>query len=199
MRAGHRDWDCAAALDIPGLISTLDHLKINGTLPTSLISKEDQNEAGYHGVPDAVLEELKGETRTWVEQLGKPISKLIIIDGFLLFGKSVTSTVGVKFDSKILLRVRYKDAKDRREARKGYVTLEGFWEDPAGYVDDVVWPGYMEEHGYLFKGGDVDGLVDEGVAKEVGVDLCPGNGEMSVQAMLAWLLGKVKGVLEAAA
>ncbi|THV63449.1 hypothetical protein D6D27_10612, partial [Aureobasidium pullulans] len=25
--------------------------------------------------------------------------------------------------------------KQRREARSGYVTLEGFWEDPPGYVD----------------------------------------------------------------
>ena len=31
------------------------------------------------------------------------------------------------FDVKIFLRTDYETAKRRREARSGYVTLEGFW------------------------------------------------------------------------
>jgi nicotinamide/nicotinate riboside kinase len=36
------------------------------------------------------------------------------------------------FDTKLFLRTSYETAKKRREARSGYVTIEGFWEDPPG-------------------------------------------------------------------
>lgn len=60
-------------------------------------------------------------------------------------------------DIRLFLRTTYAKAKARREARDGYVTLEGFWADPPGYVDKIVWPNYVEEHAYMFEGGDVEG------------------------------------------
>lgn len=60
-------------------------------------------------------------------------------------------------DIKLFLRTTYAKAKARREARDGYVTLEGFWADPPGYVDKIVWPNYVEQHAWMFQGGDVEG------------------------------------------
>lgn len=72
-------------------------------------------------------------------------------------------------DLKLFLRTSYARAKARREARTGYVTLEGFWEDPPGYVDKVVWPNYVEEHAYLFENGDVEGPFKRDVLREEGI------------------------------
>ena len=62
--------------------------------------------------------------------------RICIVDGFLLFSEDM-SGVRELFDAKMLLRADFATVKRRREARKGYVTLEGFWEDPKGYVDEV--------------------------------------------------------------
>lgn len=66
-------------------------------------------------------------------------------------------------DLKIFLRTSYAKAKARREARIGYVTIEGFWTDPPGYVDKIVWPNYVEEHAYMFEDGDVEGAFKKDV------------------------------------
>lgn len=56
------------------------------------------------------------------------------------------------------------------------MTLEGFWEDPEGYVDEVVWPNYIAEHKWMFEGGDVDdGEVAERVQEEE-ILVAPGRG-----------------------
>jgi nicotinamide/nicotinate riboside kinase len=122
-------------------------------------------------------------------------AQVVVVDGFLLFGRSV-SQVRSAFDLRLLLRARYTDAKVRRERRSGYVTLEGFWEDPPGYVDDVVWPGYIEEHAFLFKSGDVDGEVDQRVAEELGIHICPGQGDMDMPEMLEWVLRQLRETLK---
>lgn len=57
-------------------------------------------------------------------------------------------------------------ATARREARDGYVTLEGFWADPPGYVDKVVWPNYAASHAWLFEDGDVEKRLRADVLRE---------------------------------
>lgn len=92
-----------------------------------------------------------------------PPPPLVIVDGFLLFGRSVPASLRDLFDVKILLRADKAEAKRRRERRNGYVTLEGFWRDPEGYFEDVVWPGWVREHGFLLVGeGDGGGGGGEG-------------------------------------
>jgi nicotinamide/nicotinate riboside kinase len=85
------------------------------------------------------------------------------------------------------------DAKRRRESRNGYVTLEGFWEDPEGYFDRVVWPNYVDEHGYLFEEGDVEGRVDEVRRKEGVVVLGLG---LTLEEMLERVVEELKRALE---
>jgi nicotinamide/nicotinate riboside kinase len=191
-RAGVRDWDCAAAIDIPALVQALEYVRREGRSPEWLVSKEDGNAVGPSGVAPEVVGELKSVVRDAVgEGMGKGRGRrVVIVDGFLLLGESVKE-VRQLFDLRVLLRADYESAKRRREARKGYVTLEGFWEDPPGYVDDVVWPGFVEEHGFLFEGGDVEGKVDEEVVKRLDVRVCPGMGKWTMEEVLRWSVGVI--------
>lgn len=94
-----------------------------------------------------------------------------------------------ELDLKIFLRASYERAKARREARDGYVTLEGFWADPPGYVDKVVWPNYVKEHAWMFEGGDVEGKFkpEELEAHKIKVPAGePLDGEMT--ETLEWLV-----------
>ena len=77
-------------------------------------------------------------------------------------------------------------AKARREARSGYVTIEGFWEDPPGYVNDVVWPNYVKEHAFLFVDGDVEGAVEAEACKDMNVQTMPKSMESDMTACLSW-------------
>lgn len=111
--------------------------------------------------------------------------QLVIVDGFLLFGKSVPESLRGLFDIKILLRAGYEEAKRRREARNGYVTLEGFWRDPEGYFDMVVWPNYVREHGEMIGGGDGGGQRVWFSEPEWGLERC-----------LEWVFGVVRREVE---
>jgi len=198
-RAGLRDWDCAAALDVPALVKALGFMRENGRLPAWLVSKEDRNAVGEHGVPLETIKGLKDGVEAWMERSGNGVlneaRKMVLLDGFLLFGESVKE-VREGIDIKMLLRVKFARAKDRREKRSGYVTLEGFWEDPPEYVEKVVWPGYVEEHSFMFDGGDVDGTVNEKVVQSLGIQVCPGGGEWPMERVLKWA---VENVMEALA
>jgi nicotinamide/nicotinate riboside kinase len=72
-------------------------------------------------------------------------------------------------DVKIFLRGRYDVAKRRREGRSVYATLEGYWTDPPGYWDDIVWPNYVKAHKHLFVNGDVEGELDGEVISSQGI------------------------------
>lgn len=82
---------------------------------------------------------------------------MCLLDGFLLYSPPKFSRVMDLIDIKLFLQVSRAKATQRREARDGYVTLEGFWKDPPGYVDKIVWPNYVEAHEWMFVGGDVEG------------------------------------------
>ena len=198
-RAGFRDWDCAASLDVPSLVKCLQYIHTYGEIPPKFHSKEDKNDVGPNHVDSEIVEEAKLRIAEWVEKgegRGKlgPEKRLVIMDGFLLFGESMQQAREL-LDMKILLRAKYENAKYRRENRTGYVTLEGFWEDPPGYVDQVVWPNYIEEHGFLFKAGDVEGDVEETMVQQLGITVCPGKGDWDMQQVLAWAIEYVKKAL----
>lgn len=108
-----------------------------------------------------------------------------MFDGFLLYSKSMSS-VQPQMDIKLFLRVSYVKAKGRREARSGYVTLEGFWEDPPGYVDKIVWPNYMEDHKWMFENGDVEGNLKDDVVKETGIRSQDGGVDIDMATTLKW-------------
>ncbi|CAK7233899.1 ribosylnicotinamide kinase [Sporothrix bragantina] len=135
-----------------------------------LFSKEDQNSVGKCPVSDETIDAMKAKVQAWL-QPGQPGHKLVasgsdssgantlricIFDGFLLYSEETRATME-QIDVRLFLRVSHAKATQRREARDGYVTLEGFWQDPPGYVDKIVWPNYVKTHKWLFNDGDVEG------------------------------------------
>lgn len=159
LKDGLQDWDCADSLDLEKFWGVLQDVKNGGEVPIDLVH-QGGIEDGVHGhtvkgMSEDVIKVLRAEVEAWPEVLKR--RKLVIVDGFLLFGESVRHMSSSIFDMRILLRARYQDAKRRRESRNGYVTLEGFWQDPPGYFDKIVWPNFVAEHGWMFHGEDVEG------------------------------------------
>jgi nicotinamide/nicotinate riboside kinase len=174
-----QDWDCFESIDLAAFLKMLAYVKANGKVPTEFESKEDQNAVGAvnidphtvqsHTAKAAELFTTSSDVRSRV--------KIVIVDGFLLFSESM-SEIRSLFDIKLLLTLDHDTVKRRREARAGYVTLEGFWQDPPGYVDLIVWPNFVKDHGFLFCQGDVaGGDVDEEVCRRLEI-LCMPKGAM---------------------
>ena len=123
----------------------------------------------------------------------------MLVEGFLLFGESVREELGRLFDLAILLRATRASAGTRRVNRNGYVTLEGFWQDPPGYFEDVVWPNYVKEHGYLFEDGDVEGEAVKRTEGEMkGVKVGPVN-DVGLDQVCEWVIGCIREAVVAEA
>lgn len=193
VKDGLQDWDCVEALNLDDLRSALEHIKGHGKSPPSLVSKEDENSVGEHGVDEAVIEKCKVRVRELVERNGWD-TPIAIVDGFLLFPDSMAE-IRELFDVKMFLRTSYETAKTRREARSGYVTLEGFWEDPPGYVDRIVWPNYVNDHSFLFQNQDVDAELDESVCSRLGIHGMPREAEQNMTKCLEWAAGVLLDVI----
>lgn len=188
VRNGLQDWDCLDAINLPQLQAALQHIKATGTSPDWLQSLEDQNSVGEHGVDAALVEKLRERVRGWFEGEGatwEEGKRICIVDGFLLFSEEMKE-VRELFDVRLFLRTSYRTAKKRREARTGYVTIEGFWEDPPGYVDKIVWPNYVADHKFLFEGGDVEGGLDKDVCQRIGIHGMPKEAEENMTKCLEW-------------
>lgn len=175
-------------------------------------SKEDQNSVGECPASDAKIEAQKARVLQWT-QPGSPgheifcgpdnTPRMCILDGFLLYSPPKLSAVMEEIDIKLFLQVSRAKASQRREARDGYVTLEGFWKDPPGYVDKVVWPNYVDAHRWLFAGGDVErGELDWDVLRGRNVLAQrgrpgPGGGvDLDFEETLEWAVGEVMAALE---
>lgn len=179
-------------------------------------SKEDKNSVGECPASPTKIEAQKARVREWM-QPGKPGHdvfhpdpcpgrdplRICLLDGFLLYSPPKFSAVMGMIDVKLFLQVSRARATQRREARDGYVTLEGFWKDPPGYVDKIVWPNYVDAHSWLFAGGDVErGELDWDVLRERGVlaqrgQPGPGGGvDLDFEETLEWAVGEVMAALE---
>ena len=187
LKDGIQDWDCIESLNLPWLQSTLAYIKANGKSPPDFVSQEDQNSVGEHGADVHVINKLKEHVRTLLADSGWT-RKVVIVDGFLLFSEGMASIRDI-FDVRLFLRTSYKTAKRRREARSGYVTLEGFWEDPPGYVDKIVWPNYVNDHKFLFKDENVEGPLNEDACNAIGLVGMPKDAEENMTKCLEWAVG----------
>jgi len=188
------DWDCAEALSIPDMVKSLEHIHKEGTFPPQLDSKEDQNSVGSIPVSQATIDALKQRVKTWtsfenhgfgiLEHSQKSV-RLCLFDGFLLYSRSM-EPIQTQMDIKLLVRVSYAKAKARREARSGYVTLEGFWEDPPEYFDKIVWPNYVDDHKWMFEGENVEGKLKDDVVKELNIKCQDGGVDIDLETTLKW-------------
>jgi nicotinamide/nicotinate riboside kinase len=199
VRNGVQDWDCLESLNLPQLGEALHHIKQRGTSPQWLESKEDQNSVGEHGVSQKAVDQLRHDVAAWFD--GNEAwrdRRICIVDGFLLFSEEMKDIRSL-FDVRLFLRTSYETAKRRREARSGYVTIEGFWEDPPGYVDQVVWPNYVQDHKFLFEQGDVEQELDQSVCREVAIHGMPRQAEENMEKCLAWAVEVLEGAIRRSA
>ncbi|KAI9739487.1 MAG: ribosylnicotinamide kinase [Claussenomyces sp. TS43310] len=204
-----KDWDCPAALSIPDMVSSLKHIQENGTLPPDFDSKEDRNDIGPCPVPDSTIANLRARVDQWTQpgcpghgilesSVQQPL-RMCIFDGFLLYSPSMNA-IQPHMDIKLFLRVSYAKAKERREARSGYATIEGFWQDPPGYVDQIVWPNYVEEHRWMFEDGDVEGKLKDEILKEWNIQCQVDKGpDVDMETTLKWTVSTLMKELEGVA
>ena len=211
-----QDWDCPQAVDWPLLLSTLQHVKQHGFLPLDSFSKEDQNEIGPTGISDELIKDYHQKAVEWLQSLkSEDVQEVTIylLDGFLLYpglDNASTSTTQALLpedkipvflpqllDIKLYVRTRLSNVLARRGRRTGYVTLEGFWADPPGYIEEVVWPNYVKAHSWMFEDGDVDEgeVISEAIGAQ-GINMAPGKGERGMSDLLEWADGGVKQGVE---
>lgn len=162
----------------------LDKFKATGKLPGDFKSKEETNTLG----PSNVTEEQLEEARASVKSLDNNI--YLIVDGIMIYYKGSPLLSKHQLDIALLLRSPYAELKQRREARSGYVTLEGFWKDPPGYFDDIVWPGYVKAHSHLFLNNQVDGPLTEKSKTEYKIRT-PDRMDYNMLDLLHWSINQI--------
>jgi nicotinamide/nicotinate riboside kinase len=190
------DWDCLEAVDVAGLEAVLRTVRESGRLPDGIVSQEELNETGHVPVDAAIVAAKTAELRDAVaaaNSSGESV-RFAIVEGFLLYAEDMKNVWDL-FDIRLLLAADYQQVKSRREARKGYVTLEGFWEDPPGYVDAIVWPNYVKYHRTLYVDGDVSKGFDESKCKRLGIDTLPDAASNDMTASFAWAVDRIAGEL----
>ncbi|KAI1799397.1 P-loop containing nucleoside triphosphate hydrolase protein [Daldinia bambusicola] len=206
-KEGLLDWDCAQAINIPDMKRALEHIRAHGTFPPFVDSKEDQNSIGECPVPNAAIISARARVSQWLQpgQPGHAIlaanSKLrvCLVDGFLLYSPELEAGgIPALLDARLFLLVSRARATQRRQRRDGYVTLEGFWADPPGYVEKVVWPNYAAAHAGLFVGGDVDaGRLDERALREKGIRAQADRGlDVDMETTFNWAVETLMRELE---
>ncbi|KAF8252297.1 P-loop containing nucleoside triphosphate hydrolase protein [Wilcoxina mikolae CBS 423.85] len=120
---GIQDWDCVDAINWAHMSSVLEHIRTHGAPPEDLKSWQDESPIG--GETDGLVEAgfmERMKTKVKESELDEDV-RIAILDGFLMLHQD--SIVEDKMDAKMLLRVPYETAKQRREARTGYVTIDG--------------------------------------------------------------------------
>lgn len=189
-----QDWDCLESLDLEGLRDMLAYIKATGRVKDGFESKEDKNAVGNVKIDTNAVESWKHKFQALATSTPH-VPRVAIIDGFLLFSEEM-KTVRSLFDIRLLLRLDYDTVKMRRERRMGYVTLEGFWEDPEGYVDLIVWPNYVKDHAFLFLNGDVNGELNQEVCRQLDIQGMPRDAVEEMTLCFNWAANIVLKSLE---
>lgn len=182
---------------------SLRHITQHGTFPPTHDSKEDRNTISACPVSDPVIAEVKAaevkaEVEKWAASpAGEALKskRLCILDGFLMYPESMAQ-IQPYLSLKLFVRTTHAKCKQRREARDGYATVESWWVDPPGYVDKIVWPNYVRDHGLLFEGGDVEGKYKKDVLEKEKIEVISEDKEGNMEEMLRWVVDEVKVAVE---
>ncbi|RKP06542.1 P-loop containing nucleoside triphosphate hydrolase protein, partial [Thamnocephalis sphaerospora] len=155
---GLDNWDTPAAVDFDQFIAAIDAARaINAStdqpptwgtaqsyIPTPPIERPQQGAAVDDGaVDERVLFELRDALHSSYQA-----ERFIVVDGFLLFADP---RVAEHLDVRVFVTASKTTLQRRRDARVGYTTVEGFWQDPPGYFDKIVWPNYVLHHHTLLE------------------------------------------------
>ncbi|KAI9931341.1 ribosylnicotinamide kinase [Aspergillus wentii] len=76
---------------------------------------------------------------------------------------------------------------------------QNFWTDPPGYVDDIVWPRYVQDHSWLLlpeadsQDDDLVKRMGQGVnvRSDAGVIVAPGQGSKPAADILKWAVEEI--------
>ena len=159
-----------------------------------------------HPISAQKIAALRRKVASWPEEVKR--RRIVLVEGILLYSShGPLSVLTELFDVKVLLRCTYTAAKRRREMRNGYVTLEGFWQDPPGYFDEVVWPGFVKTYGDLFSRGNVEASPVEERVNRLGIRMGPlledlgGEEEIEkdrkeLESLLEWIVGLLEKEME---
>ncbi|RKO98811.1 hypothetical protein CXG81DRAFT_2655, partial [Caulochytrium protostelioides] len=131
------DWDCPAAMDMPAFARAVADARRHGLAADAVgDNRPIINDAE---IPDGARRAL----RTRIAQLtpADAADGWVIVDGFLIYDDPA---VYEQLDVCLFLHASQRTLAERRAARTGYVTTEGFWQDPPGYFEHVVWPNYLQ-------------------------------------------------------
>lgn len=114
---------------------------------------------------------------------------------------------------------------DLEKKEEGDNEPQNFWTDPPGYVDDIVWPRYVQDHAWLLAAEDdtttQQSLADRhaavassestqktteellrlagqgvNVRSDAGVVVAPGKGEKPTRAILRWAVDEIFSYLK---
>lgn len=163
----------------------LSKIKATGEIPADFNSKEETNTLGPSNVSEEDLAEVAKSLSDHQN------TRFIIVDGIMIYYEGSPLLAKHQLDLALLLRSPYADLKKRREARAGYVTLEGFWQDPPGYFDDIVWPGYLKSHSHLFIDNQVENPLTETSIHEYHIKT-PDRMDYNMLDLLHWSVNQIK-------
>lgn len=133
------NWDCPESVDFEHFARNIQYArKHGGTMPEGFDSNEENNvHDGSKLLSPKTAEELN---RILAHLVDDPETVFVFVDGFMLYWDE---GVRSQLDFKISINASFDTLKVRREKRQGYHTLEGYWVDPPGYFDKIVWPEYI--------------------------------------------------------
>ncbi|KAJ2796787.1 ribosylnicotinamide kinase, partial [Coemansia guatemalensis] len=216
--AGAQDWDCPEAFDMEKLVNTIRAMRgrigqrsnMQGHNEDS-IDKQCHYASQWANPPEDVdsvvsSDELEAMRQLILESLEIstvdeiPFS-VILLDGILLFHDRIDGCAypGAECDAGLFVFAQRHTLKQRREARTGYTTKEGIWEDPPEYFDSIVWPNFVKYHSKIIRKhpnvvGDTSGSQPDCKQKRQNDGIVVCSSDNSVQETLH---ACVKAIVEA--
>ncbi|KAI9795231.1 MAG: ribosylnicotinamide kinase [Piccolia ochrophora] len=181
-----KDANCPAAFDMSDFLRVLDHVRAHGELPDWFQAKQipAATAGAIKSIGDKTVAEVKEAFDAAEVRFDKPV---VIVDGpFLYHDREVCARLHVR----LMTRPSYPAAKKRRLAGAGRIVPIGLQYRTHEYFDQVVWPSYVEEYGFLFQDDNVEGGLRRLTVEMMDVKVQPElDGNMA--DVLQWAIGVV--------
>ncbi|KAI8994972.1 P-loop containing nucleoside triphosphate hydrolase protein [Pilobolus umbonatus] len=150
---GLENWDCPGAIDFK-LFG--DHIHDVKEHPEVYLKKENNVQNEHISLHHVDLNHLKRVFSPCIRDIESKDVTLIVVEGFMLFTEN---TIWKHFDRNYFITASKSTLHTRRESRRGYTTIQGFWEDPPGYFDKIVWPEYLKWNASLLNPSKKDDIM----------------------------------------
>ncbi|KAJ3234310.1 ribosylnicotinamide kinase [Chytriomyces hyalinus] len=186
-------WDCPGALDMAEFAAFLKNIRADPAYVDSELSPNrptiSDKDIASHELDQLMIrgESFRSKHSTnSAHGASSSGTRIFLVDGFLMMSDP---DVMAQLDYVLFLHSDYEILKERREARFSYVTLEGTWQDPPGYFDDIVYPAYVEYNARVL---DALNKNEGSGVRKVGLDLgsrsldvfCIDSGKVGISEMV---------------